>query len=65
MPRIGEFKRELQKAGCYLTGHGGRHDDWYSPITGQSFQIPRHDGEELPKWLETRLRKIAGVPKKR
>jgi predicted RNA binding protein YcfA (HicA-like mRNA interferase family) len=34
--------RKLEKAGCILLRHGGKHD-WYSnPKTGVSQPVPRH-----------------------
>ena len=64
MPRQGELKREFRKAGCYKAAEGTNHECWYSPITGEIFQMGRHNSEEVPKGTEATLRKQAGVPKK-
>lgn len=65
MSRQGELKREFKQAGCYKTSEGGNHEWWYSPITGERFQMGRHDNEEVHRGMEMKLRKQAGVPKKR
>lgn len=65
MSRWGELKREFRKSKCKKTSEGGNHENWESPITGAKFQMGRHDNEEIAKDLEMKLRKLAGVPKKR
>lgn len=52
-----QLKQLLTKAGCFKLREGSGHEKWYSPITGLSDFIPRHDSQELPKGLEVRLRK--------
>ncbi|WP_353851185.1 type II toxin-antitoxin system HicA family toxin [Thiomonas sp.] len=37
-----ELLRQLVAAGCVLVRHGGRHDIWLNPHTGQKQPIPRH-----------------------
>ena len=37
-----ELIRELEKAGCKLHRHGGRHDIYINPINGNKAPIPRH-----------------------
>lgn len=64
MSRQGELKREFSKAGCYKTSEGTNHEWWHSPITGEDFQMGRHNNEEVPKGTEANIRKKAGVPKK-
>jgi len=32
----------LEKAGCTLLRHGGRHDIYHSPKSGKSQPVPRH-----------------------
>ncbi|MEA5474654.1 type II toxin-antitoxin system HicA family toxin [Synechococcus sp. CCY9201] len=34
--------RELEKAGCVLLRHGGRHDIFHQPQTGRTQPVPRH-----------------------
>jgi len=65
MSTTAELKREFGQAGCYKTSEGKNHEWWFSPITGENFQMGRHDGEEVKKGMEMKLRKQAGVPKKR
>ena len=63
--RIGEFKAEMIASGCRFDHEGGDHEIWYSSITNQNFPVPRHDSQEMGKYLENRLRKLSGVKKKR
>lgn len=65
MPKFAELKREFQKAGCYKISEGSNHEWWFSPITGERFQMGRHSQEEVKVTTEKSLRKQAGVPKKR
>ena len=55
-----ELVKLLKKNGCYLVEHGGRHDEWFSPITGKSFPVPRHN-KEVPKGTVLSILKDAGV----
>lgn len=34
--------QRLQKAGCELLRHGGKHDIFHNPTTGMSQPVPRH-----------------------
>lgn len=52
-----QFVSELIAAGCRLVRHGANHDKWFSPITGKTEYVPRHDSKELGNGLERRLRK--------
>lgn len=55
--KISQFVIELKKAGCFLVRSGANHDKWYSPITGLSDWVPRHQSKELGTGLERKLRK--------
>ena len=34
--------RKLEKAGCELLRHGGKHDIYHNAATGTSEPVPRH-----------------------
>ena len=59
--KTSELTKELQKIGCYLTEHGRNHDEWFSPVTGRYFQVPRHKNKDIPKGTEHNIRKDAGL----
>jgi predicted RNA binding protein YcfA (HicA-like mRNA interferase family) len=42
---------QLEKAGCCLIRHGGKHDIYHNPDTGKTEPIPRHQeiNERLAK----------------
>jgi mRNA interferase HicA len=49
--------RELEKCGCVLLRHGGRHDWYHNPKTGVSQPVPRH--REIHEYLaKSILRKM-------
>lgn len=50
--KISELVRIISRAGCYLLKHKTRHDLWINPATNETFLIPRHQSEEVPKGLE-------------
>lgn len=52
-----EFVRRLKAAGCRLVRHGGEHDIWYSPVTGNTESVPRHGSKEVNKGLLKTLEK--------
>ena len=59
--KVSEMKRLLRKAGCKKIREGGNHEEWKSPITGKTFQVSRHNGQELAKGTEKKIRKQAGL----
>ena len=56
-----ELKRLLRKAGCYKKMEGGNHELWYSPITGKTFPVPRHDAKEIASGTAEKIMKDAGL----
>lgn len=59
--KTSELTKMLSAKGCYFLSHGGRHDNWYSPITGKTFQVPRHQSQEIPKGTQRQIEKRAGI----
>lgn len=59
--KVSEITKRLKKAGCYLTDHGARHDEWYSPITNKYFRVPRHPSQELTTGTANSIMKDAGL----
>ena len=58
MKRV-ELIRALQKNGCVLLRHGGRHDWYHNPRTGVSQPVPRH--REIQEFLARHIiRKLTG-----
>lgn len=54
-----EFIRQLEKAGCILHRHGGRHDVYLNPRNGKKQPIPRH--AEIHDKLVKHIRKHLGL----
>ena len=61
--KYSELYKELRAAGCYIVRAGKRHDMWYSPITGETFPVPRHKTQEIPPGTLKSIRKAAGLEK--
>jgi predicted RNA binding protein YcfA (HicA-like mRNA interferase family) len=51
--------RELERAGCVLARHGGRHDLYLNPATGQRQPVPRH--REIDEALAKHIKKFLGL----
>jgi mRNA interferase HicA len=51
--------RSLLAAGCVLLRHGGRHDIYANPATGQKQPVPRH--REIDEVLARHIKKFMGV----
>ncbi|MBR3625068.1 MAG: type II toxin-antitoxin system HicA family toxin [Bacteroidaceae bacterium] len=59
--KINELIKLLKKSGCYIERHGANHDIWFSPKTGNYFQVGRHKSQEIRvKTLES-IKKSAGI----
>ena len=41
MKRV-DLVKQLEKGGCKLLRHGGKHDIYYNPEKGMSQPVPRH-----------------------
>ena len=54
-----ELIRQLQRAGCVLHRHGGRHDIYINPVTGQKQPVPRHN--EIDDALAKHIKKYLGL----
>jgi hypothetical protein len=38
-----ELEEHLRMHGCRLHHHGGKHDIWINPVTGDQEAVPRHN----------------------
>ena len=56
-----ELKKQLRKAGCYQVGEYDGHERWYSPLTGKTFPVPRHDSKEIATGTANKILKDAGL----
>ncbi len=54
-----ELIRQLLEAGCVFLRHGGRHDIYLNPKTGQKQPIPRHN--DIDDLLAKHIRKYLGI----
>ena len=59
--RVSEFRRAVEKIGCWLEREGGKHQIWRSPITGEQFRLSRDGNKDLKPKAEHQLRKLAGL----
>jgi predicted RNA binding protein YcfA (HicA-like mRNA interferase family) len=56
-----ELKKLLKQNGCYKKSEGARHESWFSPITNKTFQVGRHDTQDVKKGMLKRILKDAGL----
>lgn len=56
-----ELLKLLKKNGCTFVRNGGRHDIYFSPITGKQFPVGRHSKEEVPNGTLQNILKFAGL----
>ena len=54
-----ELIRQLERQGCALLRHGGRHDIYENPSTGQKQPVPRHN--EIDNVLAKHIKKHLGL----
>ena len=56
-----ELLKLLKENGCTFVRNGGRHDIYFSPITGKQFPVGRHNKEEVPNGTLQNIFKCAGL----
>jgi len=56
-----ELLKLLKKNGCTFVRNGGRHDIYFSPITGKQFPVGRHNKEEVPNGTLQNILKCSGL----
>lgn len=59
--KYSELERLLKKAGCRVDHEGKRHTIWYSPITGKTFPVLRHKGQDAKPGTLDNILKTAGL----
>ena len=59
--KVSEIVRKAKKQGCVIRKHGGDHDLWNNPKTGQSALIPRHWSKELPDGTANNILRKLGL----
>ena len=58
--KTAELLKLLKKHGVYKLREGGRHEIYYSPLTGKKISIGRH-AKELPLGTVNSILKDAGI----
>ena len=59
--KISELKKKLKTNGCYFVCDGKNHEWWWSPVTEQRFQLPRHSTADVGKELMKYVREQSGI----
>ena len=57
-----ELLKILRTHGCYFFENGSNHEKWRN-ASGKQFTVPRHSGQDLPKYLVEDIFKQAGIKK--
>ena len=63
--KYSELKKLLRNNGSRFDHEAGRHEMWYSSVTGLYFPISRHNTEDCPKGTLSSILKDAGIKIKR
>ena len=59
--KVSELTRILSDHGCFMIGHGAKHDKWQSRLNGKCFYVPRHPAKELKNGTVKAILKQAGI----
>ncbi len=59
--RYAELKRQMRGIKCRVVREGANHELWYSPVTGKTFPVSRHDGQEVPAGTLKSIQRDAGL----
>jgi len=59
--KASELTKLAKKNGCFVKRHGAEHDIWFSPKTGKTESIPRHQGKEIGTGLAQKIIKNLGL----
>ena len=59
--KTNELIKKLKAAGCWFLESGTNHDWWWSPITEQRFQVPRHATQDIGWNLLKSIERQSGV----
>ena len=59
--KYSELKRLLQQYGCYKESEGSNHEIWFSPISNKTFQVGRHNNEDVRTGTYNAILKQSGL----
>lgn len=59
--KYSEVKKLLKKNGCYILREGTNHEMWYSPKTGKTFPVSRHNSQDAKSGTLKSILKDAGL----
>jgi predicted RNA binding protein YcfA (HicA-like mRNA interferase family) len=59
--KYSELERRLKLIGCYCVKNGKKHPIWFSPLTGNEFDMSHHRSEEVKFGTLKSIAKLSGV----
>ena len=60
--KYSELEKKLRKIGCYYTGKTvNGHPEWFSPKTGNRFQLGHHKSQEVAIKTLLKIIKASGL----
>lgn len=59
--KYSEVKKLLKKNGCYMVREGTNHERWYSPKTGKTFSVSRHNSQDAKSGTLKSILRDAGL----
>ena len=58
--KLSKLEKHMRDHGCHFDHHGGNHDFWVNPKTGQPAPVPRH--KAVNKFTALGICKSLGIP---
>lgn len=59
--KTNEFKKILNRNGCFKVNEGANHEKWISTTNGKTFFVPRHGSHEIKTGIVQAILKQAGI----
>ncbi len=59
--KYSELKKILKKNGCTIHHEGANHEIWYSPKSGKTFPVGRHNNKDVVNGTYRAIMKQAGL----
>lgn len=59
--KYSELYKRLREIKCYIIREGANHSMWYSPVTGKTFPVSHHKGQDVPMGTLRSIERDAGL----
>ena len=59
--KYSELYKRLREIKCCIVREGANHSMWYSPVTGKTFPVSHHKGQEVPTGTLKSIERDSGL----